>query len=210
MCGRYAVYAPCDTIKQYFGLSEGFVLDARYNVAPGERVPLVAGPVRHIEFKSWGFIPDWAKEAPRPIINARIETILTKPYFRESARKRRGLVIVSGYFEWRETGRRKQPYFISGPTPLMGLGAVWEGDTMAIVTKPAIASMAFLHERMPLIVPADQFSEWLNPKAKYETVWATVESVEPMLQAVPVSTVVNDPKHDSPWCVEPINSREMV
>jgi putative SOS response-associated peptidase YedK len=125
----------------------------------------------------WGLIPAWVVD-PRKftlLINARSETVLEKPAFKNAMKRRRCLIPADGYYEWQANGGRKQPYFIhrrdGTPMGLAGLAETWIGpngeelDTVAIVTAPASADLAVLHDRVPVTISPGDFDRWLDCRA---------------------------------------------
>src|SRR3989440_8583322 len=178
MCGRYAIPTAPEAIRQLFGYLEQRNFPPRYNVAPTQPVPIV----RMVEGKCqlalvrWGLIPAWVKD-PRAfslLINARGESVLEKPAFRNAMKRRRCLFPADGFYEWKREGEKKRPYFVrlkSGqPMAFAGLWESWMGpngeemETAAIVTTNASHSIAHIHDRMPVIVPPEAFHFWLDPK----------------------------------------------
>lgn len=146
--------------------------DPRCLRAPGDPSnPLVAWPAR------WGLVPAWSKSAKGPYAthNARIETAASKPTFRNAWKHRRCLVPSSGYFEWRDEGGQKQPWFIhASDDGLLMFAGLWERwhspdgsplDSYTIVTKAADGPLAVLHDRRPIALPPALFGEWLTADA---------------------------------------------
>ena len=122
----------------------------------------------------WGFMPAWVKDPRRfaLVINARAETVMDKPAFKNAIRRRRCLIPADGYYEWSQSEARKRPYFIhprdGQPIGFAGLAETWIGpngeelDTVAIVTTAASADLAVLHPRMPVTIAPDDFERWLD------------------------------------------------
>lgn len=223
MCGRYTI-ADAEAILEElerFGVREGpEELLPRYNLAPSQRAPVAASDApEKLAFAKWGFVPAWARRqgeerAPKPLINARVETAARKPSFRDAARRRRCLVPADGYYEWKPEGRRKQPYYIrarSGrPFFFAGLWApaVGEGEddrTFAIVTTEADELVAPIHDRMPLILDPEAAAKWLAPgELSPDDAEALLASAAPPeMQAYPVKLAVGSPAVDDPSCIEP-------
>ena len=214
MCGRFALRTSVPEPP----LPE---LGPRYNVAPTESSVVCladADGARRLVVMRWGLLPHWAKDRSfgARAINARAETVADKPAFRAAFRRRRCLVPVDGYYEWRAARPVKQPYFvhIDGDHPflLAGLWSSWQSpegerlDTFAIITTEADARIAEVHDRMPVILSADAASRWLDPAN------ADAGALRSLLVAdrtapislYPVSTFVNKAGHDEPRCVEPL------
>jgi putative SOS response-associated peptidase YedK len=218
MCGRFTMKNPQRIHPELFGLESLPELHAHYNIAPSQPVATVretdAG--RAVVTPKWGFIPSWAKEPGRMPINARSETVATSPLFRGAFKHKRGLVLADGFFEWQKSGKHKQPYLIGRvddqPFAVAALWDAWENpegevvETATLLTTAPNDLMKPLHDRMPVILNAKDFDLWLDPKAK--DAGKLQDLLKPcdsdILKAYPVSTWVNNPRHDDPKCVEPL------
>ena len=222
MCGRFTLTADPNDLRETFpwvNIPEGF--GARYNIAPSQPVAVIPNDGKNqLDFFVWGLIPSWAKDPAigNRMINARAETLSEKPSFRTAFRRRRCLIPASGFFEWKqEPGRKsKTPMYIrlkSGkPFALAGLWERWDapdGSTVfscAIVTTQPNELMQVIHNRMPVILPSQAFSLWLD------TAEPLLPKLTELLQpypahemiAYPVSNVVNHPANDLPACIEPV------
>ena len=176
MCGRFVITSPPTAIRQAFGYAEQPNFPPRYNIAPTQPIPvvIVENGERHFKLMRWGLVPGWVKD-PREfslLINARCETVLDKPAFKNAIRRRRCLIPADGYYEWCCADNRKRPYFIHRrdrqPFGLAGLAETWIGpngeevDTVAIVTAPASPDLAVLHPRVPVTIAPDDFERWLD------------------------------------------------
>ncbi len=176
MCGRFVITSPPEALRQIFGYSEQPNFPPRHNIAPTQPIPVVMNEngVRHFRLMRWGLLPAWVKD-PRPfalLINARAETVLEKPAFKNAIRRRRCLIPADGYYEWQGSEARKRPHFIhrrdGQPIGLAGLAETWIGpngeelDTVAIVTAPASADLAVLHHRVPVTIAPADFERWLD------------------------------------------------
>jgi putative SOS response-associated peptidase YedK len=176
MCGRFVITSPPAAIRQVFGYAEQPNFPPRYNIAPTQPIPVVIleNGARHFKLMRWGLMPAWVKD-PRKftlLINARSETVLDKPAFKNAIKRRRCLIPADGYYEWQTAGGRKRPYFIyrrdRRPFGLAGLAETWTGsngeevDTVAIVTAPASRGLAVLHHRVPVTIAPDDFERWLD------------------------------------------------
>ncbi|MBI5260700.1 MAG: SOS response-associated peptidase [Bradyrhizobium sp.] len=176
MCGRFVITSAPAALRQLFGYVEQPNFPPRYNVAPTQPIPVVIieNGARHFRLMRWGLLPAWVKD-PRNftlLINARSETVLEKPAFKNAIRRRRCLVPADGYYEWQAVDGRKQPYFIhradGEPIGLAAVAETWIGpngeelDTVAIVTAAASADLAVLHDRVPVTIAPDDFERWLD------------------------------------------------
>ncbi|MGA2291056.1 SOS response-associated peptidase [Bradyrhizobium sp.] len=176
MCGRFVITSPPAALRQIFGYVEQPNFPPRHNIAPTQPIPVVIldNGIRHFRLMRWGLLPAWVKEPAKftLLINARAETVLEKPAFRNAMRRRRCLIPADGYYEWQASAKRKQPTFIhrrdGQPIGLAGLAETWTGpngeelDTVAIVTAPASADLAVLHHRVPVTVAPEDFERWLD------------------------------------------------
>lgn len=222
MCGRYVITSPPAAIRALFGYGEQPNFPPRYNVAPTQPIPVVrlAEGQRSFTLMRWEFIPSWVKD-PKTVslmINARGETVLDKPAFRNAMRRRRCLVPADGFYEWRAgpPGAPKRPYFIrpkSGtPIAFAGLWETWMGpngeevDTAAIVTTRANRTLAFIHDRMPVVVAPDAFDLWLDgAHVEAETAAAVIAPApEDLFEYYEVSTAVNRVANDDDSLIVPV------
>ena len=207
MCGRYTIVLTPEELHAIFLYLERPNFPARYNVAPTQPIPVVRlmNGERHFALVRWGLLPSWVKD-PKAfplLINARGETVTEKPAFKAAMKRRRCLIPADGFYEWKAGGPRKQPYYIrakSGkPLAFAGLWETWIGpngeelETAAIVTTTANETLAPIHDRMPVIVPPDQFDLWLGNGDEDTTAAEALIKPAPneLLEAYPVSTNVN-------------------
>jgi len=233
MCGRYSLFAPQQVIERRFDATFAESYAPRYNVAPGQPVPVIRGAdPETITALEWGLVPRWAEEPSTELINARAETIEEKPSFSEAVARRRCLVLADGFYEWVDTEEGSQPYRVSfeddRPFALAGIWERWEGTveqtsldtfgsgeaatpetetraTVAIVTAEPNELVSRLHHRMAVILPEGRERDWLaaDDPAERASLLQPIDGAE--LRAEPVSTAVNDPANDSPEVAEPID-----
>ncbi len=232
MCGRYVAATPPDELARYFGAPapepEDF-LDPNHNVAPTQAVNVVRelDGARRLDVLRWGLVPFWAKD-PRigsRMINARAETAATKNAFRRPLAKRRCIIPVDGFYEWHRTegSKRKQPMFISRPDgepfAFAGLWEVWrdpnnldvggeprELHSCTIITCAANEAMSEIHERMPVMLAPSAWDFWLDP-ANTDAEAASgllVPAPSSLICMHPVSTEVNNARHNGPHLIAPI------
>jgi putative SOS response-associated peptidase YedK len=226
MCGRYVIISPPEALRRLFRYSEQPNFPPRNNIAPTQPVPVVIfdNGARHFRLVRWGLLPAWVKD-PRQfslLINARAETVLEKPAFKNAMKRRRCLVPADGYYEWQSSGKIKQPYFIyprdRQPIGFAGLMETWLGpngeelDTLAIVTTAANADLVALHHRVPVTIASGDFDRWLDCGH------VDAEEAAPLL-APPaagvfawhaVSTQVNHVANDDPQLILPISEAEIA
>ena len=238
MCGRYALTATPEEILHFLSVIDIDDFPPRYNIAPTQPVLVVTSadqrelgsnlPDRRALLARWGFIPGWVKD-PREfplLINARAETAIEKASFRGAMRHRRVLIPASGYYEWRrppkETALPSQPYWIrpknGGILAFGGLLETYcsadgsEVDTAAILTTKANAALRGIHERMPVVVPQEAFSRWLDCKTQEPR--AVIDIMQPadddFLEAIPVSDLVNKVTNMGPALQTPISLADPV
>jgi putative SOS response-associated peptidase YedK len=223
MCGRYTLTSHADLQAEFDLAAPPPSVAPRYNVAPAQMVPVIKNqPERVLEPVRWGLVPYWAED-PRignRMINARCESVASKPAFRHALSRRRCLVVADGFYEWQKTGAAggraaKIPFYIhrrSGkPFGMAGLWERWKApdghwlETCTVLTCDANALMAPLHDRMPLILDRASYDRWLDPAP------LAPEELTPLLrtpsvgdfEAYRVSPLVNTPQHDEPACIEP-------
>lgn len=214
MCGRFALYANENEIVSHFSLNRGFVMRERYNIAPSEMIPVVVAPNK-IEFARWGFLPRWlpvSAQTPAGHINARIESIVEKPFFKESFLKQRCLIPISGFYEWKSFSNKKQPFYCTfEKTSLFALGGIlstWQkspGETLltcAILTQAARGKNLKIHARMPYIVPIDAYATWLAQKPLAEKLPEVTEAFLEKMRIYAVSQQMNHPSFDNISCIE--------
>ncbi|MDF1728167.1 MAG: SOS response-associated peptidase [Sulfitobacter sp.] len=219
MCGRMAVTLPPDAMAQLFSAKAANDLPEvpNYNVCPTVQVHVVLsnGDQRQLRGMRWGLIPHWYKKANDGplLINARAETVAEKPAFRQAARKRRALIVASGFFEWTkdEAGNRNPWYITRSDGAPLALAALWQDwtdeedarqPTCAVVTCAANAGMQAIHHRMPVVLEEEDWSLWLGEEGK---------GAAPLMRAAPegtlrwhrVSRAVNSNRASGPDLIEP-------
>ena len=227
MCGRYTLHTEKEALAARFDFDPGDLagFTPRYNLAPTQNAVTVRASEggRVASFMRWGLVPSWAKAlAGLPqMINARAEGIAEKPSFRTPLRRQRCLILADGFYEWQAPvapGKRKIPHWIglasAEPFALAGLWSVWQPRDVlgaeplfscAIVTTAANAAVQPIHGRMPVILPRDAESRWLDP-ALDNDVDALLALLAPVasnaLRAHPISTRVNSVRNDDPSLLE--------
>lgn len=245
MCGRYAASTHPDRLIEIFDVDEvpgdqpavgpdGLAewSRPRWNIAPTQPVPAIferareRGTVRLLAGLRWGLVPSWAKSpnGGARLINARLETVDTKPSFRKAFASRRCLLPADGYYEWRTASRDgrtyKQPFYITAASGLMVMAGIYEFwrdpqatvstsqwlVTCAIVTTRAIDELGQIHDRMPAQVHPRHWEAWLDPTlTEGEVARGLAHVPQPgEMRAWPVSTRVNTAAHDGPDLVLPV------
>lgn len=221
MCGRFTLATSVEDITAQFGVSDISVEhDARYNVAPTQEVlVLVKNGERRLDKFRWGLVPHWSKgpNTRYSMINARAETVAEKPSYRGPFAKRRCLVLADGFYEWQKVGDTKVPMYIrlkSGqPFGFAGLWDLWtppdDGSPLkscTVITTNPNRLLKPIHNRMPVILPADAIEDWLTlDGSQQDELLALLKPYpEEELEAYAVSRFVNSPSNDSPKCIEPV------
>lgn len=227
MCGRYVSSSTPDEIAAYFDAYEQpeQALEPSWNVAPTDDVYVVLEEEGHrrVAEHHWGLVPFWAKSPAigSKMINARADGLATKGAFKDSFARKRCIVPADGFYEWKAIpGQKvKQPYLItrrSGePLAFAGLWSSWrapDGDrtdrlrSATIITTEPNAVMAELHDRMPVILPASAWAEWLDPDNTDvdDLARLLVPAPAEVLQLQPVSTEVNSVRNQGPHLIDPV------
>jgi putative SOS response-associated peptidase YedK len=218
MCGRFALTLPNDAMAQLFAARPANDLPdtPRFNICPTQSVAAVIARAgaRHLGPMRWGLIPSWYKHpGDGPLLfNARSETLAEKPAFAEAARKRRCLIPASAFYEWRKDGDTRLPYAIApqseGVMAFAGIWQVWERDDVrhvncAIVTCAANNQLRPLHDRMPVILPPEDWPLWLG-EAGHGAAKLMRALPEGALRVWPVGQAVNSNRAEGPDLLEPI------
>lgn len=222
MCGRFTQQRPTSELAEIFD-AENLADDpgGHFNVAPTDEAAVVVqrDDRRAVTRYRWGLIPHWAAEAriAGRTFNARSETIAGTPAFRDSFRRKRCLVPVDSFYEWRLENGVRQPYRIlrADGLPLV-LAGLWDGwrdpeteavrRTFTIVTTRANERIAELHDRMPVALSRDAWATWLNPRPvdSGELHALLVPLDGERLEIYPVVGLVNNVRNDGPALVEPL------
>jgi putative SOS response-associated peptidase YedK len=247
MCGRFAVTTdPAKLAEKIKSIDEataatGAPPDGRapnYNVAPTSTVATVVTrhaepddePTRRVRLMRWGLIPPWVKAGPDGapegkgplLINARADKVTSSPAFRSSAKSKRCLVPMDGYYEWRvnadDAGKksRKTPFFMyrSDGEPLFaaGLWSVWKPAkdgapllSCTIITTDAVGELAEIHDRMPLMLAQADWDAWLNPDAELDPELLTRPPDTGAIELRQVSTLVNSVRNNGPELLQPVD-----
>lgn len=221
MCGRFALRNPPRSVQHHFDLPETINLSPRYNIAPSQDVAAVrhlpGRNFRQFSLLRWGLIPHWAKDMKigYRMINARAETLADKPAFRAAFKNRRCIIATDGFYEWRHSGRTKQPYFVQLKNrSVFGFAGLWETwqdpdgsivESCTIITTTANNLIRAIHDRMPVILPPDQYETWLagkTPPHRLQQILTSFTAAE--MEAYRVGKKVNSPKNDTPECIMPL------
>jgi putative SOS response-associated peptidase YedK len=221
MCGRFVRDSDTSTIAGRFSVRRivGPDLSPSYNIAPNQWVLIVnIEKERQLMPARWGFLPSWAKDPSmgNRMINARSETVATKPAFRHAFRSQRCLVIADGFYEWQAREGKKYPVYIrlkpAQSFGFAGLHNIWQAPdgseipTCTIITTEANDLIRPVHDRMPVILPREKEDLWLDPLLEDRT--EALSLLRPYLpeamELYPVSRSVNSPGYDGPENIKPL------
>ena len=220
MCGRFALTAPASTITEIFQVDVLPDVLPRYNVAPSQQVAAVVerDGVRQMTRFRWGLIPRWAKDKKigYRTINARGETVASKNSYRAAFKRRRCLVLADGFYEWKRLSKKEKiPHLIQladgRPFAMAGLWERWvdpEGEEVlscTVITTGPNELMVPIHDRMPVILPPEHWSTWLDEKnddkAKLQELLVPYPADD--MRHRTVSSHVNNARHEGPSVQEP-------
>lgn len=223
MCGRFVGFRRLEALIEHFPIDVTNVqVTPNYNVAPTQEILAVArhDEQNHLDKLHWGLVPFWAKDATigSRMINARSETVATKPSFRTAFRWRRCLILADGFYEWKVEKGHKQPMYLTlpdgGPFAFAGLWEIWDDRGKAptpyrsgtILTREASESVMPIHNRMPVILKPEVFGAWLSRSNQdVKSLQAIIQNhVYTELTSVPVSKQVNAVRNNRPDNIRPI------
>jgi len=225
MCGRFVQNFTFETLQQNFNISATAPdITPNYNVAPTQEILTI---IKHdnenkLERLHWGIVPFWAKDISigSRMINARAETVSSKPSFRNAFKKRRCLIPADGFYEWKGEKGNKQPYYVSissgEPFAFAGLWETWTDkksdeesvyNSCTIITTAASESIREIHHRMPAILDPKSHEKWLNFDIinSKELQLIIDDGVIHDMIFYPVSKLVNSVKNNDPNCIKPID-----
>lgn len=215
MCGRYTFTWDRTEFEREFELELPFDWEPRYNIAPTQDAPIIAlrDGARAARLARWGLVPSWADDPSigNRMINARAETVASKPAFRAAFKRRRCLVPADGWYEWTGEAGRKQPHWIhredGEPMAFAGLWEVWGDEPLVsytILTRAAAPVLKAVHHRMPVVLTVDGWDEWLvGPSEADGGLLGTADGFD-ILDIRPVSRVVNSPGNEGAECIEEV------
>ncbi len=222
MCVRYTLHRPdaaIETVAKALGVrldTEDWIQPPRYNVALSQTAPVVQadGGAPRLRPMQWGFVPpaDHGSPRRRALGNARLETLARLPAFRAAAADRRCLVPVNGFYEYKDLGRRKQPYVFMLPDgEPFALAGLWEPPqgglppSFCVVTTAPNAAMAGIHDRMPLVLTGPAMGLWLGDRPLEAAALRQIGRALPseLLVARQVNAYVNSSRNEGPRCLEP-------
>ena len=226
MCGRFALTSNESTLRERFKTNIPITLTRRFNIAPSQKILVLRARSHQISRESallrWGLIPSWARDQSigAKLTNARSETALTKPSFRDSFRQRRCLIPADGFYEWTASKNIKQPYYIRlashQPFGIAGLWDSYESDgerieTCTILTCGANEAMKHLHPRMPVVIKPERYDAWLDPATPVSELSQDLFPFSTKTTVIsPVSDYVNNVRHDDIRCQQEYSEPDQV
>ena len=223
MCGRFVQYSDPDLYASRFELDALCETRPRYNLAPTQPVLAIrateAGQ-RELVALRWGLVPAWSKgpDSRYSMINARAETVKSKPAYRTAFKNRRCLIPAEGFYEWKTGPEGKTPFLIHrqdrAPFAMAGLWERWHGEDGAgiesctILVTDANALVRTIHDRMPVILAREDYGAWLDPANQdADRLLALLKPTPPDQWALhPVSRQVNSPRNDGPELLDAVDS----
>ncbi len=171
MCGRYSFY-PSKNFSSRFSLElsskDLAKLTPNGNVTPGQIMPIITKnkDSNQLTFLTWGFLPSWARSDFKPLINTRSETLLQKPFFKDSFSGNRCLIPSSGFYEWQKQAKSTPPHYFSlKDDSIFSMAGLYSPTGYTIITTSPNSLIKPIHHRMPVILNQTDESTWLNPNS---------------------------------------------
>ena len=205
MCGRYAVTKPVTKTAGLIKTNIKVEDKDNYNAHPTQKLPIIKSYTNGMALENydWGLVPSWAKDKKdfRPLINARLETLMEKTSFKKLIQTSRCVVIADGYYEWKREEKEKIPhYFTRTDSGLMFLAAIHQNNKFCIITREATDKIKDIHHREPLLIDEEQISNYLNIKKEGMDILQTINP--PILKFYKVSKDVNRPINNDPSLIK--------
>ena len=217
MCGRFCFVHSSEVIEERYGISVPSLFNPTYNAAPAQILHVISSEdKKKLSFYRWSLELANARKsgAAYGVINARAETLEQKSMFKKLVGRRQCIVPVSGFYEWKREGRKKRPCLFTTKEEIFSLAGLWdyipgEDDNFGlycftIITRPAEGEVSKLHNRMPLILRADEEKNWLECAFKAGDIPDLGKNIE--LKAVEVSPEVNRVSNNHPGLIRPYSS----
>ena len=220
MCGRINLHSRLNVLLKQVSAEMRDDPDRyqlKFNLPPTLDVPVVRNDEqgRYVTVMRWGLLPPWTKDLKSaPMLNnARAETVAEKPSFRTAFKKRRCIIPVTGFYEWQDDTKPKQPFYFHSPDDkMLAFAGLWERwskdeltiDSCTIITTEANGVMAPVHSRMPVIFGENDIELWLDPNAT-DLVPLLTPCPDEELTCYPVSAFVNNARNEGPECIEPVD-----
>lgn len=221
MPARSVITATADELATLFGLAAVGPLRPRYNAAPQQDIPVVrlTSGTRELVYLKWGLVPNWNTDPSHEgHVNARSETVSSKPSFKTAFASSRCLVPFSGFYGWKPTYPRKQPYFFRPKGGgLFVCAGIWDRcemrggaiESVSVLTMPSNALVMPTDPRMPVVVDSVHFEAWLDPNTPdpEKLLKSFVPCPADQMECWPVSTRVNDPAEDDERLIAPLTEK---
>jgi putative SOS response-associated peptidase YedK len=224
MCGRYTLRTRLEKWLESYSVESAIEWTPRFNIAPSQPIVAIRNSAegkREAVLLRWGLIPSWATDIRigNRLINARAETLADKPSFKKALKSRRCLVLADGFYEWKESGKTRQPHFVAmADQHLFTFAGLWERWTLlqpaiescTIITTQPNALLADIHDRMPAILDSEAAAVWLDPQVEDTATLTSLLAPYPdqAMVAFPVSNLVNSPNHDTADCIQALVPRK--
>ena len=201
MCGRYVITKPVsktlDLVKTNIKVED----TDNFNAHPSQKLPVIKSYTngKALENLEWGLIPSWAKDKKdfKPLINARVETLVEKISFKKLIQTSRCLVVADGYYEWKRVEKEKVPYFFQREdNDLIFFAGIFQDNKFCIITREASNEIKEIHSREPLIINKSQINNYLNIKKNGMEILNTIKA--PKIKFHPISKDVNNPINNDP------------
>ncbi len=219
MCGRFASYKHHEKLNKIFDLkNKPDNYSKSYNVKPGQNINIILNYnyYNYILESNWGYnFVNKNTNQKQIVINSRVETINNKLLFKESFIKRKCVIPINGYYEWKNNGLQKIPYYIQlGDGELIYLAGIWRKEiknkektrVFSIITRHANSKIKQIHHRMPIILDSNEAMEFIDNQSNIKIIDDKIKSDEDIdLKFHEVSKYVNNPHNNDFKCVESIN-----
>ena len=207
MCGRYVITKPVsktlDLVKTNIKVED----TDNFNAHPSQNLPVIKSYTngKALENLEWGLIPSWAKDKKdfKPLINARVETLVEKISFKKLIQTSRCLVVADGYYEWKRVEKEKVPYFFQREdNDLMFFAGIFQDNKFCIITREASNEIKEIHSREPLIINKSQINNYLNIKKNGMEILNAIKA--PKIKFHEITKDVNNPINNDPSLINPI------
>tara|TARA_B100000579_G_C22581416_1_gene733697 strand:+ start:129 stop:752 length:624 start_codon:yes stop_codon:yes gene_type:complete len=207
MCGRYVITKPVTKTSSIVKKNIKVEDSDNYNAHPTQKLPIIKSYTngKALEICEWGLVPEWSKKLEnfKPLINARVETLMEKITFKNLIQTSRCLVIADGYYEWKKKEKEKVPYyFTKEDSSLMLFAAIYQNNQFCIITRKATDQTSEIHQREPLIINKSQIPNYLNVKKEAISVLNSIKP--PKLKFHQISKDVNNPMNNDPGLIKAI------
>jgi putative SOS response-associated peptidase YedK len=207
MCGRYVITKPVsktlDLVKTNIKVED----TDNFNAHPSQKLPVIKSYTngKALENLEWGLIPSWAKDKKdfKPLINARVETLVEKISFKKLIQTSRCLVVADGYYEWKRVEKEKVPYFFQREdNDLIFFAGIFQDNKFCIITREASNEIKEIHSREPLIINKSQINNYLNIKKNGMEILNAIKA--PKIKFHEITKDVNNPINNDPSLINPI------